>query len=99
MNTTQLILFLVQFVTILSNIIIYAIFGRILLSWVSVGSGGGPQKGGRLTQMLHDITEPVIRLARKVPHRWGMMDFAPIIAIFAVDILSRFILIGLYGLA
>lgn len=96
MNKVQIIQFLVQFVVVLGNFISYAIIGRIIMSWLTMGKPGHPQ--GRFGQMLFDVTEPFINLARKVPHRWGMMDFAPLIALISIDLLSSLISTALINL-
>ncbi len=79
----ELILFLANFILILTNVITYAIIARILMSWLTMGAG--PRPKGKLYQFLYDATEPVISVARLIPHRFGMIDFAPLIAMFAVD--------------
>lgn len=65
---------------------------RVLLSWLAVSGRSG---GGNVTQMINDVTQPVINIARKIPHRIGMMDFSPIIALFMLDLLEYFILVVL----
>lgn len=75
--------FAIQFVVILGNLITYAIIIRILLSWINMG--GGPR--GRFSQIIHEATEPVINLAKRLPHRIGMMDFSALIALLAIDLL------------
>lgn len=90
MTKIQIISFLVQFVVILGDIIFYAILLRIIMSWVSMGSFGFR---GRFTQALNDITDPIINIAKKLPHRFGMFDFSPMIALFGVELLTRGIVI------
>jgi len=75
-------IFAIKFVTILGDLVTYAIFARILLSWFTMGRMSSP---GRLTYFLRDITDPVLNLAKKVPHRIGFIDLSPIIALIAIN--------------
>lgn len=93
MNSTE---FIVTFVNIVRQIIVYSILFRIILSWVSMG---GPQRYNKITRFINDISDPVINLARKVPHRIGMMDFAPLIAMIAVDWGAKLLIIFIQNLA
>ena len=61
------------------RILKYAILVRILLSWVR------PGPPGRFSQILHEITEPILRIFRNFLPRTGMIDFSPILAFFALD--------------
>ena len=82
--------FAITFVWVFSNLLSFAIIGRIIMSWVTMGQMGG---GGRVTQILNDVTGPVIGLARKLPHRVGMIDLAPMIALIGIDLLTRVLII------
>lgn len=97
MDKIVVIAFTQKFVIVLGNLITYAIIGRIIMSWLTMGQPGGPR--GRFSQFLFDVTEPVIRLARKLPHRIAMIDFAPLIALIAVDLIVSGLVIGLSKLA
>ncbi|MFH1218642.1 MAG: YggT family protein [Candidatus Peregrinibacteria bacterium] len=88
MDKTQLVAFSIQFITVLGNLISFAIIASILMSWFTMGR---PDAKGRFTQMLSDVTEPVINVARKIPHKIGMIDLAPLIALIGVDLLVRLI--------
>ena len=63
MNKTALIAFTIQFVIVLGNLITYAIIGRVIVSWISAGK---PGSRGRFSQVLFDVTEPFIAVARKI---------------------------------
>lgn len=90
------IFFLINFVEIFSKILVFAIFARVIMSWVNMGK---PTQGGRITQILHETTDPVINLVRKIPHRIGMIDLAPLIAIIGIDLISSFLIILLSNAA
>lgn len=70
---------------------IYAIMARIILSWVFLLGNRHP---GRVMYFLYDITNPVIHMAKKLPHVIGMIDLSPLIALFALE-LARYLLIQL----
>ena len=89
MDKVQILLFTINFINIFARIIVWAIIVRIILSWFKMGK---PGPRGKLTQVLHDVTDPVINLARKLPHKWGMIDFAPLIALIGVDIISKVVI-------
>lgn len=64
------------------------------MSWFTMG-----QAPGRIAMFLRDMTEPVMKLARKIPHRIGMMDLSPIIALLGIDLLTRLVFLLLSKLA
>lgn len=92
MDKVSILLFLASFVQILSNILSLLIFGRVIYSWFRMGSFA---QRGRIGQFLYDTTDPVFNLAKKLPHRIGMIDLSPLIALVAIDLLSRLIIFGL----
>ena len=71
--------FILFFIVNIIKILKYAILVRILLSWLRPGSPG------RFSQILHEITEPILKIFRSILPRIGMIDFSPIIAFFALD--------------
>jgi len=83
-DITQIKVFLVNFVTVLGNILSYAIFARIILSWVNMG---GMRQPGRITHFINDITDPVLKIAKKLPHRIGMLDLSPLTAMLIINLL------------
>lgn len=89
MNKYQLIVFTINFVTILGNLVTYAVIGRVLVSWFTMGN---PYSRGRFSQFLYDVTEPIFSIVRKIPHRIGMIDLSPLIVLVGVDLLVRLII-------
>ena len=89
MNNVQLVNLLISFISILANIIRWAIIGRVLFSWFKMGAHSGR---GRMEQFLYDITDPFIDLAKKIPHQVGFLDLSPIIALIGIDLLSQLII-------
>jgi len=95
MDKFQLISFLVDFIVVFKNLIVYAIIGRIIISWFTMGQTA---PGGKVTQFLYGATDPFLNLAKKLPHRIGMIDLSPMIALLAVDLIGHFIVVGLSNL-
>jgi len=83
-DVSQIKVFAINFVSVLGNIMSYAIFIRIILSWVNMG---GMRQPGRFTYFINDITEPILRLAKKLPHRIGMLDLSPFTAMLIINLL------------
>ena len=88
MSKVQLINFVANFVVIFRDLMSYAIIARIILSWFTLGQQGQ----GRIAGFLRDVTEPVLNLARKIPHRIGLIDLSPLIALVGLDLLGRLII-------
>lgn len=65
------------------NVLLIAIFVRIILSWVRVD----PYHPA--VQFLHRITEPILAPIRKLMPQSGMMDFSSIVAYFIIIIIQR----------
>ena len=88
MDFVNLKIFAINFVTILGNIISYAIFARIILSWLTLGR---PTKPGRIAFFIRDITDPFLNVAKKLPHKIGMIDLSPLIALLGINFLTYLI--------
>lgn len=54
---------------------------------------------GWFLQFLFDVTDPVIKVAKMIPHQISMMDFSAFIAMIMVDLGGRLLIISLAGLA
>ena len=91
MNIVSLKVFLIQFINVLGSLITYAIFARIILSWFRMGGGPGAHHRGKVEQFLVDVTDPILNIAKKLPHKVGMIDLSPLIALFAISILTNFL--------
>ena len=66
----------------------FAIIARVLLSWVHFAR---PHSNSAV-QFLHDITDPILNLAKKITPRMGMIDLSPVIAVVGLDLLRSIIL-------
>lgn len=81
--------YLKQFVEIFTQILIFAIFARVILSWMRVAPRGF------LFNVIIESTEPILRVFRRViPPLGGVLDLSPLLAFLALDII-RGLLLGL----
>ncbi|HBB02957.1 MAG: hypothetical protein US89_C0004G0020 [Candidatus Peregrinibacteria bacterium GW2011_GWF2_38_29] len=87
--------FLLKFVDVFFDILFFALFARVLLSWIYPF---GHHHSNRIVSIIFDSTEPLLNLARKVPHRIGMIDLSPIIAFIMIEIARYLILSALASL-
>ncbi|HEV3231599.1 MAG TPA: YggT family protein [Candidatus Dormibacteraeota bacterium] len=76
---------LVGVVEFLLQLEIVLILVRVVLSYTSVS------RYHPLMQMLYQVTDPVISLARMVPHVFGQFDFSPFIASLGLYVLRQII--------
>ena len=56
------------------------------------GRPGSYGSKGKIEQFLIDVTDPVLNVAKKLPHKVGMIDLSPLIALFGISILSGFLI-------
>ncbi len=79
-------------VCLLLQLYLFAIFGRVLLSWFPLNPSGAM---ATVAGFLYTVTDPVMkRVSRVVPAaRFGGMalDFSPVIVIFGITILRQII--------
>ncbi len=78
--------YLANFINLLFTILSYAILIRVLLSWVRV------DPYNPLVQILYQITEPILAPFRRVIPPAGGLDFSPIVAYFALEVVRRLLL-------
>ena len=77
--------FVVQFVSILADILSIALIARVLVSWFNIGPDNPIYP---VVSIVYQITEPILAPLRSVLPRFGMLDFSPMVAIillFAVQ--------------
>jgi YggT family protein len=77
--------FLRTFLELLLWILWIAIFARILLSWVDQGGQS------RFSQILYEITEPILAPIRRIMPNTGMFDLSPMVAIILLQLLRSLI--------
>lgn len=61
----------------------FLLIASILMSWLPNA------KESRIGQMLAKITDPYLDIFRKIIPPLGMIDFSPIVAIFALNLASN----------
>lgn len=86
----QIIKFLYTFVQVISEVLFMLIFIRVIFSWFR-------PKPNKLVFIVNDVTNPLMKLARKILPPIGMLDLSPIVAFFIVRFgqMAAFWLIGL----
>ena len=84
--------FLVSFVDILFQVLIFAILIRALISWFPIAPTSPS------IRLLDDITEPILAPLRRVVPRLGMMDITPIVAMIGLQLLRQILVQGLQTL-
>jgi len=70
---------LITFIEILFNALVFAIIARALLSWFNL-SPTSP-----LVRILNDVTEPILAPLRRVIPTIGMIDITPLVAILLLQ--------------
>ncbi len=91
MEKAQIIGFIIYFVDVFRNLLVYAFIARVIVSMFVMMPPYG-RRGGRFYGFLCEVTDPILKIIRRVPHKIGMFDFAPMIAIFGLDLLGEFII-------
>ena len=95
MGKIDLLGFTIQFIYWAKQLIVYAIIGRIIMSWLAMGQR---RPSGKLAYFIYDITDPFLNIAKKIPHRIGMIDISPIIAILGVELIAGLIIQLIQGM-
>ena len=72
---------LVNFVDIITRALSIAIFGRVIMSWVS------PRGNDPITAILYQATEPILGPIRRVMPQMGMFDLSPLVALIILNYL------------
>jgi YggT family protein len=81
--------YLRTFIVMLFQILSLAILVRVLLSWVD------PMGNMRITQVMRDLTEPMLAPIRNLLPNMMMFDFSPIIAMLLLQALQRLIVVAI----
>jgi YggT family protein len=71
-----------QVICLFFNLLVIAVFIRILLSWFNV------DPSNPMIQALHSITEPILDPIRRILPRIGMFDLSPIVALILLRVVS-----------
>ena len=70
-----------NFLRLLCEVLTFAIFIRVILSWFS-------PRPNVLTVILEKITEPILAPLRRIIPRAGMFDLTPLVAIILLQLIT-----------
>jgi YggT family protein len=78
-----------NFVQVFTLVYFLLIFGYILMSWIRM-----PYSiwGNRIQRFLYDVVDPYLRIFRRVIPPLGPLDISPVVAIFALWIISGIVI-------
>jgi YggT family protein len=76
----------ISFLGLLALVLTVLIFARVIVSWTN------PSGGGNVTAFLYQATEPILAPIRRVVPPTGGLDWAPMIAILLLGVLTRLFL-------
>ena len=74
--------FLFNFLRLLCEALTLAIFLRAILSWIS------PGQTNMLTNILYQVTEPILAPLRRIIPRVSMLDLSPLVAIILLRVIT-----------
>jgi YggT family protein len=78
-----------NFVQVFTLVYFLLIFGYILMSWIRMPYSVW---GNRIQRFLYDVVDPYLRIFRRVIPPLGPLDISPIVAIFALWIVSGIVI-------
>jgi YggT family protein len=82
-----------ELIELLINVLVFAVFGRALLSWINQGSFNAA------ASILATLTEPLLNIIRKFIPDLGGIDLSPLAALFLLQLAKMMILPPLNELA
>ena len=74
---------LANFVFLLATVLTVLILARVIISWVSPGSGGA------IASFVYSATEPILAPIRSLMPSAAGFDFSPMIAILILQVITR----------
>ena len=83
----------VQLLNLLFNIFVFAIIIRAILSWVS------PMSYNAATSLLHNLTDPMLRVVQRVIPPISGIDLSPLVALIGLQVMKMVLLPPLQQLA
>ena len=83
-----------NFLEALVNVYTLIIFASIIVSWVFSFGVRVPYSRplNAVLDFLRDVSEPYLRIFRRLPLRLGTIDFSPIVAIFVLRIVGNIVI-------
>jgi YggT family protein len=76
------VIYLFRFLELLCEVLTLLILVRVVVSWVS------PGQTNALTNILYQVTEPILGPLRRIIPRVGILDFTPMIAIILLQVIA-----------
>jgi len=76
-------LYLANFVSVLFEILTFAVFARVLLSWFPMN----PENP--IVVILNEVTDPILRPLRRIVPPLGMLDLTPIVALVLLQVIQN----------
>ena len=77
-----------NFISILLNILYFAILARVLVSWFKIGPGN---PFATVVRLIFAITDPILLPIRRMLPGTGMFDFSPVVALILIYFLRVFV--------
>ncbi|MDD1626250.1 MAG: YggT family protein [Methylococcaceae bacterium] len=87
------ILSITQLISLLINVLVFAVFARAILSWMNPGAFSA------VASILATLTEPLLDICRKVIPSMGGIDLSPLAALLLLQLAKMVILPPLHELA
>ena len=87
------VLSLTQLISLLLNVLVFAVFARALLSWMNPGAFSAA------ASILATLTEPLLDICRKVIPDLGGIDLSPLAALLLLQLAKMVLLPPLHELA
>jgi YggT family protein len=87
------ILSITQLISLLINVLVFAVFARAILSWMNPGTFNAA------ASILATLTEPLLDICRKVIPSMGGIDLSPLAALLLLQLAKMVILPPLHELA
>jgi len=87
------ILSITQLISLLINVLVFAVFARAILSWMNPGAFSA------VASILATLTEPLLDICRKIIPDLGGIDLSPLAALLLLQLAKMVILPPLHELA
>lgn len=88
-----MIYWLQNFVSILAQVLYWAILLRVLISWLPISHESA------IVQLLYGITEPILGPIRRILPSMGGLDLSPMVALILIMVAQQVLLQVLMRLA
>ena len=75
-------IYLFRFLELLCEVLTLLILVRVVISWVS------PGQTNTLTNILFQVTEPILGPLRRIIPRVGVFDLSPMVAIILLQVIA-----------